>query len=1169
MLEETIFPYTCVSQIRAHSVLVLAPHPDDEVFGCGGAIAQHVASATPVHVIILSNGQAGGKSDIRQAESLEAAQVLGYGQPIFWDGIDREILYSESLVIRLIEFIEENQIDLIYCPSELELHPDHRQTAFICTEILQRIGKTLRIAFYEVSAPLHPNCLLDITPYAQQKRMAMQCFSSQLQQQSYLEQISALNRYRTYTLAREIEAAEAFRVVGYEDLTSFNSSDFSQPVAVNLTQMPLVTVLIRSMDRVWLSEALASVALQEYRNIEVIVVAATPRHQPLAKRCGAHTLKLVTTDTPLNRTQAANRALDHASGEFLLILDDDDWLMPEHISRLVKTLNQLSLYRAAYTGVSLVDIHNRPIGNSFEYAFDATQLLARNLTPIHGVLFHRSLLSDGCRFDESLDQFEDWDFWLQISRKTLMAHISGISAAYRVHDSSGVHDAAAKAGRAKLYEKWQNLCSEEELETIMERLWRFSTLLDENCHLTQALSQEKESKAQLTNQLANQLTELDITNGRIQAQQAQINALFNSRSWKITAPLRTLTRLMTKTKVYVRFVTALCLHPKEVFRLLGRTHQIFKRHGLKGIRQAIHNKFPGAHQASTANYLTWISLAEPKLEDYTHLAQIANLWKTQTTISVVMPTFNSNLPFLKAAIQSLKNQVYTHWELCIADDASSDPQIKEYLQSEQEIDDRIKILFREKNGHISAASNSALTLASGEFIALLDHDDVLHPLALWHIAKSINENPEVGILYSDEDKLSQAGERCNPYFKCDFNPELMLAHNMISHLGCYRKSLIDLVGGFREDFVGSQDYDLALRIIDHIPISQIIHIPHVLYHWRITPESTALNLNTKSYAQSAAIRAIGEHISRKGLSGKVTPCPEMPHIGYRVQFDCPTPHPKVSIIIPTRDKANLLENCIDSILEKTSYTNYEIIVMDNGSSESASFKLFERLQKQGVLIVRDESPFNYSALNNKAVKLSQGQFICLMNNDIEVITPGWLEEMVSFASQADIGAVGARLWYPNDTIQHAGVIVGLGGVAGHAFVNLERGEPGYFGRAIVHQSYSAVTAACLVVRKCVFEQVEGLDESLAIAFNDVDFCLRVREAGYRNVWTPYAQMYHHESASRGTEDTPAKKARFEQECALIRARWADITDYDPTYSPNLALGTHHFEMAFPPRTSLM
>jgi glycosyltransferase involved in cell wall biosynthesis len=642
----------------------------------------------------------------------------------------------------------------------------------------------------------------------------------------------------------------------------------------------------------------------------------------------------------------------------------------------------------------------------------------------------------------------------------------------------------------------------------------------------------------------------------------------NTRSWKITAPLRALMRLINKIQIYLRFIITLCAHPKEVLRLLARASQIIKRDGLAGIRQAINNKLPGTYQTSTSNYLTWISLAEPKQEDYSHLAQIADLWKTQTTISVVMPTFNSNLPFLKAAIQSVKDQVYTHWELCIADDASTDPQIQQYLRSEQATDSRIKILFREKNGHISAASNSALTLASGQFIALLDHDDVLHPLALWHIAKSINENPDVGILYSDEDKLSQAGERCNPYFKCDFNPELMLAHNMISHLGCYRKSLIDLVGGFREDFVGSQDYDLALRIIDHIPTSQIIHIPHVLYHWRITPESTALNLNTKSYAQSAAIRAISEHISRKGLSGKVTPCPEMPHIGYRVQFDCPIPHPKVSIIIPTKDKAKLLANCIDSILEKTSYSNYEIIVMDNGSSESSSFELFERLKKQGITIVRDESPFNYSALNNKAAKLSQGQFICLMNNDIEVITPGWLEEMVSFASQTDVGAVGARLWYPNDTIQHAGVIVGLGGVAGHAFVNLKRGEPGYFGRAIVHQSYSAVTAACLVVRKSVFEQVEGLDESLAIAFNDVDFCLRVRAVGYRNVWTPYAQMYHHESASRGTEDTPAKKARFEQECALIRTRWADITAYDPTYSPNLALGTHHFEMAFPPRTSL-
>jgi GT2 family glycosyltransferase len=292
----------------------------------------------------------------------------------------------------------------------------------------------------------------------------------------------------------------------------------------------------------------------------------------------------------------------------------------------------------------------------------------------------------------------------------------------------------------------------------------------------------------------------------------------------------------------------------------------------------------------------------------------------------------------------------------------------------------------------------------------------------------------------------------------------------------------------------------------------------------------------------------------------------MPHIGYRVQFDCPLPQPKVTIIIPTRDKATLLEKCIDSIFSKTSYTNYDIIVMDNGSSEAASFRLFEKLQAKQVRIIRDDSAFNYSALNNQAVQNSAGQYICLMNNDIEIITAGWLEEMVSFASQPSIGAVGARLWYPNERIQHAGVIVGLGGVAGHAFVNLKRGEPGYFGRAIVHQSYSAVTAACLLVRKSIYQEVGGLDERLAIAFNDVDFCLRIKEAGYRNVWTPYAEMYHHESVSRGSEDTPQKKARFEQECAFIRHRWAEITAYDPAYSPNLTLGSHHFAMAYPPRT---
>jgi glycosyltransferase involved in cell wall biosynthesis/LmbE family N-acetylglucosaminyl deacetylase len=1152
LLEQTIIPYVPQTHIHANSVLVLAPHPDDEVFGCGGAIVSHVANRIPLQVVILSSGEAGGDAAIRQAESKAAAVILGYGIPNFWDYIDRKIVYSEALVQRIMDLVEVHRVDLIYCPSELELHPDHRQIALACKAVLNRIGGLLQIAFYEVSAPLRPNLLLDITPYLAIKTAAMQCFPSQQQNQAYVEQISALNRYRTYSLPAHVQAAEAFHLIGHKQLSRSYAIGNVQPIVKQSPAPPLVSILIRSMDRIWLGEALASIALQDYQHIEVIVVAATPDHGPVSNRFGPFPVTLIETSVPLSRTQAANRALDLANGELLLLLDDDDWLMPEHISRLAATLSALSLYRAAYTGVALVDTNNQPLGNSFEYAYDATQLHARNLTPIHGVLFHRSLVKEGCRFDESLDQYEDWDFWLQISRKTVMAHISGVSAAYRVHGSSGVHDDAAKVNQDILYRKWQALLSHEEIDTIMERLWRYSTLLDSNCHLNQALQNTRDSNALLAKQFA--LIE------------NQFTALLSSKSWRITAPLRYSIQLLHHLNRYVRYGFYLLLHPQELFRLIWRARHIYKLHGITGLRYAIKHKAPQTTNPQDLDYERWITVAEPKPIDYAGLSKTARGWKKQVRISIAMPTYNSNLAFLKAAIQSVQDQVYPHWELCIADDASTEPELRAFLAHLPTTDVRIKVMVRAHNGHIAAASNSALSLASGEYIALLDHDDLLHPLALWHIAKAINLHPDAGILYSDEDKLNSAGARCNPYFKCDFNPELMLAHNMISHLGCYRKSWLDAVGGFREGLDGSQDYDLALRIIEKIPAAQIIHIPHVLYHWRITPESTAHNLNTKSYAQSAAIRALTDHLVRRGLSGTVMPCPEMPHIGYRVQFDCPLPQPMVSIVIPTRDKAALLETCIDSILTKTSYTNYEIIVMDNGSAESATFKLFDRLKVKRVRIIRDESPFNYPALNNQAVQHSQGQYICLMNNDIEIITPGWLEEMVSFASQPSIGAVGARLWYPNDRIQHAGVIVGLGGVAGHAFVNLKRGEPGYFGRALVHQSYSAVTAACLVVRKSIYEEVGGLDERLAIAFNDVDFCLRIRDAGYRNVWTPYAEMYHHESVSRGSEDTPQKKARFDQECDFIRRRWADMTAYDPAYSPNLTLGSHHFAMAYPPRT---
>ena len=534
-------------------------------------------------------------------------------------------------------------------------------------------------------------------------------------------------------------------------------------------------------------------------------------------------------------------------------------------------------------------------------------------------------------------------------------------------------------------------------------------------------------------------------------------------------------------------------------------------------------------------------------------------------ISVLLPVYNSNLKWLRRAILSVQKQLYPHWELCIVDDASTDRKIWPFLQRCARQDRRIKLMRRTENGHISAASNDALRLATGDFVALLDHDDELAPTALYFVALALNKNRDLQLLYSDEDKLEEHNRRTEPYFKSDWNPELFLAQNFVSHLSVYRTDLIHRIGGFRIGFEGSQDYDLALRCIEQIRPEEIEHLPWVLYHWRAGDQSTASNPTAKPYAQEAARRAVQEHLKRTGVAGTVVPS----HGVYlQTKYALPNERPMVSIIIPTRDQASSLKKCVHSIFEKTDYPAYELIVLDNESYDSEALEFLAELKKRdGVRVERIDEAFNYSRLNNRGVELSRGSFVALLNNDVEVLHADWLTEMVSRAMQPKVAMVGARLWYPNGTIQHGGVILGAGGIAGHAHAGLRRGEPGYFARAHLAQDVSAVTTACALVKREVYLQVGGFDENLAVTFNDVDFCLRLREAGYRILWTPYAELIHHESASRGFDNSAPKQVRFLAEVDYMKSKWGDKLQRDPFYNPNLSLDEDLFTLAFPPRTT--
>jgi glycosyltransferase involved in cell wall biosynthesis len=647
--------------------------------------------------------------------------------------------------------------------------------------------------------------------------------------------------------------------------------------------------------------------------------------------------------------------------------------------------------------------------------------------------------------------------------------------------------------------------------------------------------------------------------------QQDIDALLHSTSWRITAPVRwpiaKLLRIRHIMAVAMRAVRANGGFKPATYKAL----ELYRKEGVSGLLSRLRPSTAGSPESLRRNnYDEWIQRYDC-IDDEQRMAirQRVAAMPDKPLISVVMPTYNPKPEWLTEAIESVRNQLYPNWELCIADDVSTDPAIRPLLEQFAREDSRIKVVFREQNGHISAASNSALELAVGEWVALLDHDDLLPDHALYCVANAIIANPSARLIYSDEDKIDASGRRHDPYFKCDWNTDLFYSQNFFCHLGVYHKPLLDAVGGFRIGVEGSQDYDLVLRCIEHVGVDAVHHIPRVLYHWRVHAESTAGGTDAKPYAALAGERALNEHFARQGVAGSV----EWIGRGYYAHYSLPAPLPLVSLIIPTRNGLNLMRQCIDSIVGKTTYSNYEIIVVDNGSDDPEALRYFESLgQDARIRVLRDDRPFNYSALNNAAVSQARGELVGLINNDIEVISPGWLSEMVSLALQPGVGAVGAKLLYPDDTLQHGGVVLGVGGVAGHANKLARQPSYGYFGRTGLIGSYSAVTAACLVVRKSIYQEVDGLNEKdLTIAFNDVDFCLRVREAGYRNVWTPYAELYHHESATRGFEDNPQKQARFAAEVTYMQQRWRDLLLRDPAYNPNLTLDCEDFSLAWPPR----
>ena len=547
-------------------------------------------------------------------------------------------------------------------------------------------------------------------------------------------------------------------------------------------------------------------------------------------------------------------------------------------------------------------------------------------------------------------------------------------------------------------------------------------------------------------------------------------------------------------------------------------------------------------------YLEWLAKVELPIEENPH-------FEYNPLISICIPVYNVERKYLSECIDSILNQTYENFEICLSNDCSTLLETIDTLNEYEQKDKRIKVYHRKENGHISRATNDALNMATGEFIGLMDNDDILARNALAECVKVLNENKNLDFIYTDEDKMDMNGLRCDPHFKSDYAPDTLLGSNYICHFEIIRKSLIDSIGGFRVGYEGAQDYDLFLRVLEQTTVEKVYHIPKILYHWRKIEGSTAATIDSKGYAVERGRMAVEDALKRRNINGTVSIHPKVPY--YLVSYGY-SKEPLVSIIIPTRDYADITENCLKSIFEKTTYQNFEVIIMNNNSEEKETFELFNKYKQKysNFRVIDANYEFNYSKINNQGVREAKGEYLVLLNNDTEIITPNWLEIMVGYAMQPHIGAVGAKLLYPDNTVQHAGIILGIGGIAQHCFIENPREDVGFYGRLSVPFNYSAVTAACLMISKEKYNEVNGLEETLQVAFNDVDFNLKLIDKGYYNICLNHVELYHHESKSRGDDTIDMKSEkyrRFVSEHDYMKDKWGYLLYNDRFYNPNLSL----------------
>ena len=1178
------------SDLTGRRVIVLAAHPKDEIMGCGGSMVLHSDCGDPVKVIFFTDGfeidsfdtDSSDKLDKNssvskiQGKAIRACECLGVTDLELWSYKTGGIFGAHGILKQMIDLFKEFKPDLVYAPSPLGYDGDHRAVARLLQDALKNLILDFDVAFYEADQPLCINTLVNITDVIDRKLKAFDYYEVNTKKRPNSDIGIALNMLRSLFLSEEGTHAEGFalwkasaiKTIGVSSVICHAINKFCLNSYIS---GPLVSIIVRTKNRPkQLAQAINSIVEQTYRNIEIIVVndGGEDTKTMVTKLAGDIPLTYIHCDKSKGRPSAANTGLKAANGVYINFLDDDDVFDPCHLENLVPFI-EASSFQAVYSDCELC----RYIWDGHEYVlkdkalfmsvdFDADRLLFENYIPCMNMLFKKTLYEQIGIMDKELEIYEDWDYWIRMSRVTTLRHLKTITAQYRIYDQGTVgtsgRDYDTWHWTKKIYEKYQTLWSPDvligyfrhtianrigdlhhEIENVRAILYEKESIIESHLKCIEQKEQIikenrntiEQNKLKISQMHHNTTLQLNILKTHMEQRGKELTEIKKTISWRITKPLRII-------RAY---------HIKQQLKFIK-----IKNYARKIINFLKNDK-------SEEEYEQWLINNEPSSNDLNAMKEDAKELKLQPLISVILPVYKISPKWLKKAIESVRSQIYTNWELCIVDDASFDLKIRDLLEAYNKLDSRIKVVFLKKNNHISGASNEALKLAEGEFIALLDHDDEFAPHALFEIAKLLNEHPDADMIYSDEDHINLQGKRVNPHFKPDWSPDLFLSQMYTCHLGCYRRELVSKIGGFRIGYEGSQDYDLVLRIMAHT--NKIFHIPKILYHWRMVPTSVAGNPTAKNYADEAALKAINDYLSVNNINAVAEK--GLFKFSYKINYAIIN-QPVVTIIIPMRDQVYYLKRLVYSILYKSDYPYYQIVIVNNQSAEEATFKYFHELADESRIKILDYPfPFNYSAINNFAAKQSNGDIFLFLNNDMEVINKDWLGQMVQHAQRPEIGVVGARLYYPdNGGIQHAGIIIGIGGYAGHAHQRMPVDSPGYFGRVKLIQNFSAVTGACLMTRKDVFSDVGGFNENeLKIAANDVDYCLRVREKGLRVLYTPFAELIHYESISRGYEDTPEKIERFNREKAYFAKRWVDIlSSGDPYYNSNLTLDKDDFSL---------